>query len=1139
MKCRKCQFDNPEGVKFCGECGVKLERICLKCGSSNPPQFKFCGECGHNLTLSSEPAPSLTPKDLSFDEKLDKIQRYLPKGLTEKILTQRDRIEGERKQITVMFCDMEGFTSFSDKLGPEEAYDIMDQVYEILIHKVHDYEGTVNEMTGDGIMALFGAPIALEDAPQRAIRSSLAIHREMARFSEKMKQDREGIPALRMRVGIHTGPVVVGTLGNNLRVEFKAVGDTVNLASRVEGLADPGATYVTEETFKLTEGLFRFEALGEKEIKGKEQPVRVYRAIAPSTRRTRFDVSAERGLTPFVGRERELELLIDGFQRAKEGRGQAFSIVSEAGVGKSRLLYEFRKAVTNEDVTFLEGKCLSYSRGVAYHLHIDTLKASFDISEGDGDSQIRVKVGKGIKILGLDEASTLPYFLELLSVKESGIDKIPLSPEARRDRIMEAMKRITLKGSEIRPLILAYEDLHWADKSSEDVLKYLLESIAGARILMIFTYRPEFVHTWGGKSYHSQVNLNRLSNRESLAMVAYLLGTQEIDKELEELILEKTEGVPFFIEEFIKSLRDLKIMKRKDNKYYLAKDIKDLFIPSAIQDMIMARVDSLPEVVKVVLQTGSVVGREFSHNLIELVLALSERELLSHLSVLKDSELLYERGIYPQSTYIFKHSLIQDATYQSLLKSTRQKYHRKIAQVLEKYFADTMETQLELLAHHYTEAGLNEQAVGYWLQAGKRAAQRSANAEAINHLARGLDVLMTLPDTLERARQELDLETTLGPVLMAVKGFASPDTERAYARARELCQQLGETPQLFPVLCGLSRFYLLRAELQTTRELGEQLFNLAQRVQDPALLLEAHRVMGLTMFWLGEMVQARAHFEQGMALYDPQQHRSHAFVYGQDPGVLCRSFAARTIWVLGYPDQALQSIREALTLAQELTHSFSLVYALAMVAVVHQFRGEVQAVQERAEALIALSTEQHFPHWLAYGTILRGWALTAQGEGAEGIVLIRQGLVVYRATGAELQRPYFLSLLAEAYGEVGQPEEGLTVLAEALAIVDKTGGRSWDAELNRRKGELLLMQQGKGQKVGEEEECFQNALDIARRQQAKSFELRTAMSLSRLWQQQGKKEEAHQLLAEICGWFTEGFDTADLKEAKLLLDELA
>jgi class 3 adenylate cyclase len=363
MKCPKCQFENREDAKFCNKCGHKFEHTCPNCGTANRAGAKFCDECGHNLTIPSEPPV----KDLSFDEKLDKIQRYLPKGLTEKILSQRDKIEGEHKLVTVMFCDMEGFTILVDRLGPEEAYGTMDQIYEILIHKVHDYEGTVNEMTGDGILALFGAPIALEDAPQRAVRSAMAIHREMSRFSDRLKHEREYLPPLKMRVGIHTGPVVVGTVGNNLRVEFKAVGDTVNLASRMEGLAEPGTTYVTKDTFKLTEGLFMFEALGEREVKGKEEPVRVYRVIAPSGRRTRFDVSADRGLTPFVGRERELDLLLDGFDRFKAGRGQAFSIIAEAGLGKSRLLYEFRKAVTSEDVMFLEGRCLSYSGGVSYH----------------------------------------------------------------------------------------------------------------------------------------------------------------------------------------------------------------------------------------------------------------------------------------------------------------------------------------------------------------------------------------------------------------------------------------------------------------------------------------------------------------------------------------------------------------------------------------------------------------------------------------------------------------------------------------------------------------------------------------------------------------------------------------------------
>jgi len=758
MQCPSCRFENPEGMKFCGECGSKLELKCPNCDFGNALSFKFCGECGHKLSAPSEPAPD----QLSFENKLDKIQRYLPQGLTEKILAQRDRIEGERKQITVMFCDMQSFTALSEKLGPEVSYTIMDKVYEILIHKVHDYEGTVNEMTGDGIMALFGAPIALEDAPQRAIRSSLSIHREMVKFNDRMKQTRENIPALKMRIGIHTGPVVVGTLGNNLRVEFKAVGDTVNLASRTEGLAEPGTTYLTEDTFKLTEGFFRFEALGERKIKGKAAPVKIYRAIAPSTRRTRFDVSAERGLTPFVGRDRELELLLDGFERSKAGWGQAFSIVAEAGVGKSRLLYEFRKAVSNENATFLEGKCLSYIRNVAYYPIIDTLKANFDVKEGDGDLEIKHKVIDGLKLLGVDEASTLPYILELLSVKDSGLDKMPISPEAKKDRIMEAVKRITLKGSEIRPLIIATEDLHWTDRSSEEYLKRLLDAISGASIFLIFTYRPEFVCQWGGKSYHSQVTLNRVSNRESLKMVSHLLGAEELDKTLEELILQKTEGIPLFIEEFVQSLKDLKAIESPNGTCRLRQDRQAISIPATIQDVIMARVDALPEAAKEVLQIGAVIGREFSHDLLKKVTALPEQKLLSDLSRLKDAELLYERGIFPETTYIFKHALTAEVIYNSILGSKKKTLHEKIGQAIAGAYPDKLETQYEILADHFIEAGDYAKGAEYLKLAGKKARQSAAFEDAIALGNKRSTCLEKLPRCEQVDRQLIDARTTLG-----------------------------------------------------------------------------------------------------------------------------------------------------------------------------------------------------------------------------------------------------------------------------------------------------------------------------------------------------------------------------------------
>ncbi|MBM4347961.1 MAG: hypothetical protein FJ107_07485, partial [Deltaproteobacteria bacterium] len=640
-------------------------------------------------------------------------------------------------------------------------YSLMDKVYEILIQKVHDYEGIVNELTGDGIMALFGAPIALEDAPQRAIRSALAIHREINKFSDQLKSESK-IPLIRMRIGIHTGPVVVGTLGNDLRVEFKAVGDTVNLASRMEGLADPGTTYVTEDTFKLTEGFFRFESLGEKQIKGKEEPIRVYQVIASSTRRTRFDVSAERGLTPFIGRERELELLLDGFERVKTGKGQAFSIVSEAGCGKSRLLYEFRKTVANQDITFLEGKCLSYSRGVAYHPVIDILKSNFDIHEGEGDQEIREKVKRGLKMMKVDEPSTLPYLLELLSVKDSGIDKISMSPEAKKDRIIEAIKRIVLRGSEIRSLVMAFEDLHWLDKSSEDVLRSHLESIPGARILLIFTYRPEFVHTWGAKSYHNQLTLHRLSNRESIEMATHILGTKEIEKALEELILEKTEGVPFFIEEFIKSLRGLKIIERKDNTYRLLKEVQHLTIPSTIQDVIMTRVDSLLEGAKEVLQIGSVIEREFSYPLINRVTGLPEQQLLSHLSILKDSELLYERGIYPRSNYIFKHALTREVVYDSILAKRKKKLHEEIGKAIEELYRDNLSEHYEVLAEHYFLGENYSKAAEYSRFVSRKAEKTASLDDAITYTNRRVTSLERLPRTDELGKQIIDARTALG-----------------------------------------------------------------------------------------------------------------------------------------------------------------------------------------------------------------------------------------------------------------------------------------------------------------------------------------------------------------------------------------
>ncbi len=1043
MQCPKCQFKNPEDSNFCLECGQKLEQKCPQCEKALPAGAKFCNGCGHKLTTKS-----ISPqKEFSFEEKLDKIQRYLPKGLTGKILAQRDRIEGERKQVTVMFCDMEGFTALSEKLGIEEAYLIMDQIYEILIHKVHDYEGTVNEMTGDGIMALFGAPIALEDANQRAIRSALAIHREMTKFSDKKKQDQVNIPPIKMRIGIHSGPVVVGTLGNDLRVEFKAVGDTVNLASRMESLAEPGTTYVTADTFNLAEGFFRFESLGEKNIKGKEKPIRVYRVIAPSTRRTRFDVSAERGLTTFVGRERELELLLDGFERTKSGRGQAFSIMGEAGVGKSRLLYEFRKAVTNEDITFLEGKCLSYSRGVAYHPVIDILKSNFDIREEDRDSEIRQKVSRGLKLLGADEASTLPYALELLSVTDSGIDKIPMSAEARKDRIIEAVRRVALKGSETRPLIMAFEDLHWIDKSSEDSLRDLLDNISGARVFLIFTYRPEFVHTWGGKSYHNQVALNRLSNRESLAMVAYLLSTENLDKGLEELVLEKTEGVPFFIEEFIKSLVEQKsIDKQQGNSYRLAKDTEAMIVPSTVQDVLMARIDSLAESAKGVLQTGSVLGREFNRDLIKAVTGLSERELLSDLSVLKDSEFLYERGIYPHSNYIFIHALTQEVAYNSLLSKRRKGIHATIGKAIESLHVQRLDEFYEILAYHYAKGDSFEKAYQYLKLSGNKTTKNYSNWEAFRFYKDALEVLNQLSESRDNKRKQIEVILLMSRPMMFLT--YPEDSLRILEQGVRLCKKLNDKKSLATIYSLLGIYYMHRGEPLEAIKYSEIGFEEPRKLKDLELMAPIARGLSVSYLAAGKFQEASDFSPKMIDLLEKAHRESDLFGAPFHTYSLLCAYYALSLAMLGNFEKATVNLEKGLRAASSINH-------LASLGVVEAMFGQMFIIKGDGTNAI-----KHFSNSIRYfeesKTVLI-FAVSWSGLGSGYYYLrdleaarkhIDKGIELTKRGGSEWWKSFHYLYLSKTQFALDDQKNSRSAIEEALKISQNNNekhleGASW------------------------------------------------------------------------------------------------
>ncbi len=865
VKCPRCKSENLRTRKFCRDCGEKLLTLCTRCGHENHLGDKFCGECGHSLFLQAQFSSTEPPSQkLSWDEKLARIQKYLPKGLTEKILAQRDKIEGERKQVTVLFCDMVEFTPLAEKLGQEELYALMDEVFEALVHQVHAYGGTVNKMTGDGVMALFGAPIALEDAPQRAIRSGLAISKEMIRLSKRLRQGKE-IPPLQMRIGVHSGPVVVGTLGNDLRVEFSAVGDTVNLASRMEGLADPGTILVSEETYRLTEGLFWFESLGEKRVKGKEKPVKAYRVIGPKASKTRFEVSAEKGLTSFVGRERELRLLLDGFERANEGRGQVFSIVAEAGIGKSRLAHEFRKAVANEELTFLEGRCLSYGRGMAYHPVIEILKSSFDIQEGDEEGEINRKVREGLKALQVDEETQLPYLLELLSIKDSGIDKILLTPDARKNRIVEAFKWFLLKKAGSRPLVILFEDLHWMDKSSEDTLRSFLEVVPGARVLLILTYRPEFVVAWRAKSYHSQITLGRLSNRESLAMVSEILGGGNLSRDLEALILEKTEGVPLFIEEFIRSLKDLKIMVKKNHHYHLAKGPQVVAVPSTIHDVIMARVDSLPEEARGLLQTASVIDREFSHELIKRASDLAEQDLLSRLSALKNSELLYERGIYPQSTYIFNHALTREVVYDSLLTKRKKQLHERIGKGIEQLYRNNLDEYTDVLTEHFIKSENYEKGAEFARLAGRKARQRSAYHDAISYTYKELFCLEKLPESPAGQKKIMDARITLANYCMNINDHV--EAYEVVSPVEDLALRLNYRKGLPSIYTAIGSYLLfVKEDYSQGIEYLNQALEFSREVRDDFSLWNACYLLGTALSWNCEFEKALEYFQKSLDL---------------------------------------------------------------------------------------------------------------------------------------------------------------------------------------------------------------------------------------------------------------------------------
>jgi len=1058
----------------------------------------------------------------------------------------------ERRHLTVMFCDLVDSTQLSSRLDPEDLRTVMQAYHQTCAAVIHRFDGYIAQYLSDGLLVYFGYPVAHDDDAQRAVRAGLGLLHALDPLNTRLT-----LPPgeqLAVRLGVHTGLVVVGPVGDAVRQEPLALGETPNLAARLQGLAEPNTLVVSAATWQLLGGFFAGQALGPRLLRGQTQPLEVYQVLSETTARSRLDAARRTGLTPLVGRAQEIGLLRERWAQVKNGVGQVVLLSGEAGIGKSRLVEVLQDQVATEPQAWLTPcQCSPYYQHTALYPWIDLLERVTLRFEREESPLQKLRKLEGFLVqYGLQLAEAVPLLAVLLSIPlPADYAALPLSPEQQKQKTLHTLLTILLRIAAQQPVLFIMEDLHWVDPTTLELLSLLVDQGPTARILALLTCRPDFTPPWTGRSHYTQVTLARLPQPQVAELTRRVAHGKALPAEVGAQIVAKADGVPLFVEELTRMVLESGLLQEQDDHYALTGALPALAIPTTLHDSLLARLDHLGSV-KGLAQLGATLGRDFSYALLRAVSPWDDETLQQGLQQLVAAELLYQRGLPPQATYLFKHTLIQDAAYQSLLHSTRRQYHQQIAQVLEAQFPDTAATQPELLAHHYTAADCTEPAVGYWQRAGERALRQSAHPEAVRHLTTALELLATLPETPARAHQELALQTALGGALAALHGFGAPAVERPYARARALCRQLGETPQLFPVLIGLRSFYTLRGELKTARELGEQLLHVAQHAQEPGPLLEAHYTLGVALFFTGAFAAAGAHFEHGLTLYDPQQPRRQAALYGLDPAVACGSYLASTLWYRGYPDQARRQSAAALALAHELAHPFSQGVALCFAAILHLCCREVAMVHTQTAAAMALCQKHGFAQYLALAQVVYGWAVAAQGQADTGLAQMHQGLVAAQATGAEIPRPYTLGLLAETYAQHGQPEAGLTALAEGLAMTRGFVEYWYEAELHRLHG-ALLMQVGEPQTTsergaphvasgvppGEEAEAsLHRAWSIARHQEAKSLELRAATSLARLWLQHGKRAEARELLAPVYGWFTEGFDTADLQEAEVLLEEL-
>jgi len=1085
-------------------------------------------------------------------------------------LETAERPDQQRKLVTTLFLDVVNSTAMVRDMDPEDHLAIMDGAMQRLTEPIEANGGRVLKYMGDGLMALFGHPVARENDPEMAVRAALNML-TLARDYAGEVGKHWGVPNFAVRIGMSTGMAIIGggTEGENT-----VAGRHVNLAARLETSAPPGGLFISHSTYQQVRGLFEIVQQEAITAKGFAEPQAAYLVISARSRRYMQTPRGVEGVaTHMIGRDAELALLQEVYAAVTEkGEGQLITIVGEAGIGKSRLLAEFGTWLENRagDVRIIQGKAYPQMQGAPYGLLRDLFTREFGIHEDDSVEDVMRKFEAGFISVSDDNEETTKkahYVGQLLGFNFSAspyMGQALDNPKHLRERALAFTSDYFVTITRIQSGVVFLEDLHWADSSSLDALGYLISRQSDLPVLVVAMTRPNLfqrIQDWGSKiDYYQRINLLPLSGEDSRLLVAEVLkNLDHVPDSLRDIIVNNAEGNPFYAEELVKILIEEGVITKNEPKWRVHSErIGEVHIPPSLTGVIQARLDRLSPQDKVVIQQASVIGRTFWDDSVSYVYGGADTELGSSavaesLKILQDRELVFPQ---PNSRFAgtvernFKHALLRDVAYETVLKRLRREYHSLAADWLIENSGDRLDESAGLIAHHYSEAGLAELAVPYWLRAGEQALQRSANVEAISHLNYGLASLENLPDTPEHVQQELTLQIALGNALIAIKGYAAPEVRQTYARARELCRQMGETPQLLPVLYGLWANYLVAAEHRTAYKLGQEFLDAARSQDDPSVVV-AHRAVGLSLLFLGELTLARTHFESIATLYHPEMHQALAFQYGQDPGASGLSVGTWVVWLLGYPEQSLDWAQEAVSLARSMSHPLSLAFALTMGAIQFQYRQEIEVAREYVDEAITLSDEHGFATWSTWGMSLHGWILAEQGQVSEGVIQIHESLSASQAQGTGLLHPYFLTLLAGMYGTMGRITEGLGTLAKAMALVEQSGECYWEAEMYRLKGELLRMpavkelvadetteMRGKFTDDYSPESCFLKAIEIARKQEARSLELRATMSLSRLWASEGKRKEARAMLEKIFGWFTEGFDTADLQEARELLDDL-